>query len=199
LKITDIKQQIRRKDRYSIYGDGKYVLSLSERELLNLSLVLGQEFSEKQLKNLMQTATLDKAYDQSLNLIMRRPRSRWEMETYLKRKKYSTEQIANVLQILEEKNYINDADFARRWIESRRLLKNSSKRKLTMELRQKRVNDDIITDAIGNDETDEKDVLRELIVKKRTQSRYQDNQKLMAYLSRQGFRYDDIKSVLEEE
>ncbi len=198
MKITDIKQQVKRKDRYSIYGDGKYILSLSERELLNLSLVIGQEFSETQLKDLQQTATLDKAFDQALNLIMRRPRSRWEMETYLKNKKYSPEQIATVLQILEEKSYINDADFARRWIESRRLLKNSSKRKLMMELRQKRVSDGIITSALEGDDTNEKDVLRELIDKKRTQPRYQDKQKLMAYLSRQGFNYDDIKSVLEE-
>jgi len=41
--------------------------------------------------------------------------------------------------------------------------------------------------------------LRELIAKKRQQSRYQDKLKLMQYLSRQGFGYGDIKTVLEED
>jgi regulatory protein len=84
-------------------------------------------------------------------------------------------------------------------VESRRLLKATSKRKLAMELKQKRIAEDIITQVLAEDETDERHVLRDLIAKKRTQTRYQDEQKLLAYLMRQGFNYDDIKAALQND
>jgi len=198
MKITDIKTQVKRSDRYSIFVDGKYSFSISEKELLNLGLRIGQDYGQAEFSELKDKAILDKAYDRALGLIMRRPRSRWEIETYLRRKDYSIKQIAKVSQILEENNYLDDLNFAKRWIENRRLLKSISKRKLKLELRQKRVSDEIISQALVADKADDKDALRELVTKKRTQSRYQDDQKLIAYLARQGFGYDDIKLVLEE-
>jgi SOS response regulatory protein OraA/RecX len=65
-----------------------------------------------------------------------------------------------------------------------------------LELKQKHINEDIIREVLDEDETDERDQLRTLVAKKR--SRYPDDQKLMQYLARQGFGFDDIKSVLRE-
>jgi SOS response regulatory protein OraA/RecX len=53
--------------------------------------------------------------------------------------------------------------------------------------------------VLAEDETDERAVLRELIDRKRRQLRYQDNLKLMRYLVGQGFSYDDVKSVLQNQ
>jgi regulatory protein len=199
MKITDIKQQVKRADRYSLYIDGKYLFSLSESELLTLGLRIGLEFDEAELADLQQKAVIDKGYDRALNLIMRRPRSAWELQQYLKRKDYSEEHSEIILNMLSKRGYVDDIDFAKRWVESRRLLKSTSKRRLTQELRQKRVPDDIISQTLAADETDEQAVLRELISKKRTQTRYQDAQKLMQYLMRQGYNYDDIKVVMSED
>jgi regulatory protein len=199
MKITDIKQQVKRADRYSLYIDGKYLFSLSESELLTLGLRIGLEFDEAELADLQQKAMIDKGYDRALNLIMRRPRSAWELQQYLKRKDYSEEHSEIILNMLSKRGYVDDIDFAKRWVESRRLLKSTSKRRLTQELRQKRVPDDIISQTLAADETDEQAVLRELISKKRTQTRYQDAQKLMQYLMRQGYNYDDIKVVMSED
>lgn len=198
MKITDIKQQVKRADRYSIYGDKKYIFSLSESELLSIGLKIGQEFSDAELEDLKQTAVLDKAYDRALNLVARRPRSVWEMEQYLKRKEYDQEVIEQTLNKLSKKNYLDDKAFATAWVASRRLLKNTSKRRLTQELRAKRVSDEVVRAVLEADETDEQEVLRQLIERKRTQTRYQDEQKLMQYLVRQGYNYSDIKAVLSE-
>jgi regulatory protein len=199
VRITDIKQQVKRKDRYSIFIDGKFSFALSESELLAKGLRAGQELDDHELSSLKDDAQIDKAVYSCLNLIARRPRSRWEIENYLKTKKYSTDQIATLSQILEKKRYINDLNFALAWIANRRLLKSTSKRKLSLELKQKRISEEIIQQALEADETNEQDVLKELIAKKRTQSRYADEQKLIAYLARQGFRYDDIKTALNGE
>jgi regulatory protein len=197
MKITDIKQQAKRADRYSIYIDGKYACSFSESELLNLGLRVGQELNVGEFEELKTNAILDKAYDRSLNLISRRPRSEWELRDYLKRKDSEPEVVEATIARLSERGYIDDLEFARRWVDNRRLLKATSKRRLSMELRQKRVSDDVIDQVLSQDETDEREVLRELVERKRKQTKYQDNLKLMQYLSRQGYNYDDIKSAIE--
>jgi regulatory protein len=198
VKITAIKQQVKRADRYSIYVDSKYSFSLGESELLNTGLKIGQEFTEAELVELKNKAVLDKAYDRALNLIMRRARSEWEMRDYLKRKEYDPDQIEATISRLRERGYIDDADFARRWVENRRLLKATSKRRLMQELRQKRVADDIIEEVLNADETDEREVLRQLIDRKRKQTKYQDDLKLTQYLVRQGFDYGIIKEAVNE-
>ena len=81
----------------------------------------------------------------------------------------------------------------------RRLFKATSLRRLTQELRQKRISDDIISRVLADDDTDELAVLRSMVGKKRQLSRYHDDMKLMQYLVRQGFSYDDIKTVLRVE
>jgi SOS response regulatory protein OraA/RecX len=68
-----------------------------------------------------------------------------------------------------------------------------------MELRKKRIADEIIEEAVGRDEGDEHNALREIIERKRKQTKYQDDLKLMQYLARQGFNYDDIKSELNRQ
>jgi regulatory protein len=197
MKITAIKQQVKRADRYSIYIDSKYACSLSERELLNLGLQIKQELSEAEFRALKDNAVLDKAYDRSLDLISRRLRSRWEIEDYLKRKGYIPEVIEQTVEHLAERGYVNDETFARRWVENRRLLKATSKRRLSQELRQKRIADVIVDQVLAEDETDELEVLKNLIERKRKQTKYQDDLKLMQYLARQGFAYDLIKQALE--
>jgi len=189
-KITSIKQQVKRQDRYSIYVDGKYLFSFFENELITSGLRINQELSESELTALKYRAVQDKAYDRALNLISHRPRSEWELRGYLKRKDYDEDASTAVLERLRERGHVDDADFARRWVETRRLLRNTSRRRLSQELRQKRIADDIIDQVLEADETDESDVLRDLIERKRKQTKYQDDLKLMQYLSRQGFNYD---------
>lgn len=199
LKITDIKQQVRRQDRYSVYADGKYLFSFGESELLNARLYIGQEITEAELHELKDRAVLDKAYDRTLHLIGRRRRSEWEIRQYLKGKEYADDHIEKTINKLSESGYVDDLAFARAWVENRRLLKATSRRRLSQELRAKRVADGIIQSVLEADETSDADVLKQLVEKKRRQTRYQDDLKLMQYLSRQGYSYGDIKSALNED
>lgn len=196
MKISAIKQQVKRQDRYSIYGDGKYLFSFSESELLASGIRIGQELDEQALEELRTKAVLDKAYDRCLNLISHRVRSEWEIRDYLKRKDYDEKTQQLIVDRLTDRGYLNDADFAKRWVDNRRLLKATSKRRLSQELRQKRISDDIINAVLDADETDEIEVLRQLIERKRKQTKYQDDLKLMQFLARQGFDYEKIKTAL---
>jgi regulatory protein len=197
VKITHIKQQLKQADRYSIYVDGKYAFSLSEAALLEQQLVGGQELTKDEVARYKKLAIDDKLYNNTLRYAALRPHSHWEVETYLRRKAAEEPVAAQIINKLERLNLLNDTDFARAWVANRRLLKPISKRQLTQELKQKRVPAAVIDQVLGEDETDERAVLRELIAKK--QSQYPDKTKLMQYLARHGFSYDDIKYALQPE
>jgi regulatory protein len=196
MKITKISQQVKQKDRYSIYVDDKYAFSLSESALLDSGLASGQEIKSDQLEELKKTSGLDKAYFASLRYVAIRPRSQWEIQTYLKRKGLDPDAGEIIIRRLLNLGLLDDLAFARSWIANRRALKNVSKRRLRIELLQKRLPEAVISNALAEDEVDELDALRELAKKK--QARYPDRQKLIQYLARQGFNYDDIKTVLDE-
>jgi regulatory protein len=125
-----------------------------------------------------------------------RPRSEWEMQTYLQRKEADVEAAQEIIRRLRNLQLLSDLEFARAWVNNRRALKNTSKRRLQLELRQKHVPSDVIDQALAEDQTDERDALRALVEKKR--HRYPDRQKFMRYLAGQGFSYDDIKNALSD-
>ena len=199
MQVTDIKQKVKREGRYSIFVDGKFVFGLSENSLMTSGLRIGLELTKDELTAYKDAAKTDKAYNQALGQVARRPRSEWEMRDYLKRKDYDPELIQEIIAKLYTGKWLDDLDFARRWVETRRLLKSTSKRRLQQELKAKRVSDDIISQVLEEDETDELAVLKDLVGRKRKQSRYQDDEKLLAYLIRQGYNYGDAKSALVSE
>lgn len=198
MNITAIKQQERLKNRYSVYVDGKYAFSLSADGLLDAKLYVGQELTAAEVKTYQKLSADDKAYGLALAYVARRMRSQWELADYFRRKGYDDALSQQLSGKLTKLGLVGDEKFAEAWVRNRRLLKPVSKRRLTQELRQKRVSDEVAERVLAADDTDEQSVLRDLIARRRKQTRYQDDQKLMQYLARQGFSYDDIKSALQE-
>jgi len=198
MKITSIKQQVKRTDRYSIFVEGKYAFSLSDSALLDAKLAGGQEISKEQLSEYKQLSTDDKLYNLTLRYVAMRPRTKWEVETYLQRKNASPPLVELILNKLSNIDLLNDANFARAFVNDRNLLRPTSRRKIIAELRKKHVSGEVIEAVIGQEGVDEQAALLSIIERKRRQMRYQDDLKLMQYLARQGFNYDDIKSALHK-
>jgi len=198
MTITAIKKQVKNSDRYSVFVDAKYSFSLSSEALLSNGLVVGKELSASELKQQKEQASEDKIYNACLNLIARRMRSKGEIELYLKRKKVSPSLLDDILNKLSEKGMIDDKKFAKSFVNDRNLLKPTSRRKLILELRSKNISGEIINEVINDDDSSEKANLKRIIENKRRQSKYNDNEKLMQYLARQGFNYGDIKEALSD-
>lgn len=196
MKITAIQQQVKRPERYSIFVDGKYSFSFGESALLEQGLRIGQELSEQEVHELKKRSSDDKIYNAAIRYIAMRQRSEWEITSYLERKGAEPALQTQILNKLSDYGYVDDEKFAAAWVENRRLLRPISKRKLQQELKVKRVSNEVIEKVLQGDETDELAVLKALIIKK--QPRYPDRLKLMQYLARQGFQYDDIKTAISE-
>lgn len=197
MKITKITQQVKRTNRYSIYVDDKYAFSLSESALLESGLASGQELTGGQIESYKQLSADDKLYNRALNYVALRPRSVWEVEFYLQRKDSPAPLTKQITNKLKHFGLLDDKKFAEAFVRDRRLLRSSSVRKITNELRKKHIAADVIEQVMAEDETDEGDLLRALVAKKRQQTKYKnDDLKLMQYLARQGFNYTDIREAL---
>jgi len=199
MKITKISQQVKHQSRYSIFVDGEYSFSLSDTALLESGLTNGQELTGEQVKGYKQLSTDDKLYNRTLQYLALRPRSVWEVEFYLKRKEAPAPLIEQITAKLLKLGLLDDYKFAESFTRDRRLLRSASTRKIQLELQKKHIASDIIGQVLAEDETDTSTMLRDLIIRKRQQTKYrEDETKLMQYLARQGFGYGDIKQALAE-
>ena len=215
MKITAIATQIQNPDRVNVSVDGKYRFSLDIAQVIELGVKVGKEYDEVELAELEAESQFGKLYARTLEYCLMRPHSSREVRDYLYRKTRATkykskktgelkehagvsESIAGrVFDRLVDKGYIDDEKFARYWAENRNQTKGASRRKLQAELRAKGVNLSIIETALADTERSDESELAKIVAKKR--AKYPDEQKLMQYLARQGFSYDDIKAALQGE
>jgi len=209
MKITSITTQKRDSGRVNVSVDGKYRFSLDAYQVIELGVKIGREYDESDLTVLEQESQFGKIYSRALEYSLMRPHSSKEIQNYLYKKTrpmrskggelrlgVPTEIIDRVFQRLLEKKYVNDNKFAKFWVENHSVGKGISRRKLTAELRLKGINDSIISQVFSETNRNDLEEIFKVIAKKR--SRYSDDKKLIEYLVRSGFAYDDIKQALKE-
>ena len=212
MKITNIQAQIKTPDRLNIFIDDKFRFSLDISQVVDFRLKIGNEIDDDFLAELEEASVFGKLYIRALEYCINRPRSIREVRDYLYKKtqqtKYKTkkgeikvregvsQKVADqVLVKLTAKNYVNDENFARWWIENRNQLKGISRRKLQSELVAKGVESDLVNRLLRESDREDSSEIDKVIAKKST--RYSDEQKFIQYLMRQGFRYDDVRDALD--
>ena len=213
--ITDIKQAVKNPNRANIFVNGKYRFSLDIFQLTQLNVKIGAKFPEDEILNLEQQSEFGKLYALGLNYCLMRPHSEKEIRDYLWKKTlnrklrnkktgefYEKKGVSKVsaeqaLQRLTEKGYVDDFKFAKFWIENRNQRKGSSIKKLKSELFSKGVSDEIIEQILASSKRNDSEEIRKIIAKKA--KKYADEKKLVAYLARQGFSYDEIKRALSKD
>ena len=214
MKITALSAQQRDPNRVNVSVEGKYRFSLDVTQIVSLGVKVGREYTEQELAELEQESQFGKLYARALEYCLMRPHSAREVRDYLWRKTRATryrskktgemkerpgvpQELADrVFERLVEKSYVDDEAFTRFWVENRSQSKGISQRKLEAELRAKGVEEYVIKRFVQESPRNDADELQKIIAKKR--KRYPDEQKLMQYLARQGFSYDDIMAALHD-
>ena len=197
MKVTKLVK-IGKQDKFAVFIDDHYLLDLDSEALLNSKLRIGQAISESELQDLKLSSSYYKLYHLSIKYLSRRLKSEAELRDYLKRKQASLIQIDQIVVRLKELDLINDQKYAISYIHDRMLLTPISVRKIKLELKKRKIAEDIITTSLLNDQISDIENLKKLIIIKRKNTRYQDNLKLMQYLVRSGFNYQDVKEVLNK-
>lgn len=200
--ITNIKPSPKNENRVSIFIDDEFAFSLDISQVVDFKLKVGKALEDSEIKKLKKASNFGKLYQRTLEWILFRPHSVRETRDYLKKKQFdkkeygiTDEDIEKVIVKLEEKNYLNDKNFAEYYIENRFQKKGISEKRLKLELSKKGINPEIIELAFGAVPRDETAEIKKVIAKKR---RKYDDEKLIQYLVRQGFDYQLSKTLVAE-
>ncbi len=131
-------------------------MSLSVLVVERLGLQPGQELTPALLEQLQREAALQEALDRALNYLSFRPRSRQEVERYLRRKETAPDIIEGVLERLTQLKLVDDSTFAAFWVESRERFSPRGSRALQSELRARGVAPEIAAEAASATDDDER-------------------------------------------
>ena len=198
MRITKVAPATRTAGRYNIFVDGHYSFSLDEFRLVQYSLHSGQEIDETKLAELQAESDFGKNYIRAVDLISRRLRSEREIRDYARRKQWSRDNTERVIARLYDRGYLNDLVFAQAFVRSRQSAQKYSRRRIERDLVNKGISHRIIQQVLDEEAgmADDNDALTNLVTKK--YHRYDDINKLKAYLARAGFKYDDINRAIEQ-
>jgi regulatory protein len=195
-RITGLSPQQKNKERVNVYLDDHFAFGLAT--IVAARLKVGQVLTEGDVARLRARDEGEEAYDKSIRYLGYRPRSRAEIDRYLKDKKVSEEMRATVLDRLARGELVNDGEFARFWVENREQFAPRGKRALRAELRQKGLSDEEVQTALAN--VDEERSAYEAAQKRAARMTSLDREifirRLSGFLERRGFGYDVVRTVV---
>lgn len=185
----------------SVFIDGDFAMGLAREVADTANLHIGQEITTADLANLLASEQLARATSAALNYLAWRPRSEGEIRQRLRRSDTSGDVIDQVIEKLRDWRYIDDEDFARRWIENRAAHRPRGARVLTQELRAKGIDPELASTTV--DEADIDEAADALALARKRAGQLSDlepearERRLTGFLARRGYGFDIIRSVLE--
>ena len=152
----------------------------------------------------------EQARDLCLRLLTVRARTRAELEGQLTKRGYPDDVSNRVLDRLTQVGLIDDVDFAEQWVQSRRANAGKGKRALAAELRNKGVDNDVITTVLADiDAGAERQRAEQLVRDKLRREKFVDGddakiaRRLVGMLARRGYSqtmaFDVVKAELASE
>ncbi len=196
--ITALVVQKRNRDRVNVFLDGEFAFGLAMIEAVRLRK--GQQLSDEEIARLKARDEVESAVERALAYLDYRPRSRDEVRRYLRERELPEAVIEAVIERLEGAGLLDDAAFARFWVENRDQFKPLSERALRYELRRKGVADEIIEAAL--DDLDEAGAAyragQERARRLAGTDRDTFRKRLGSFLSRRGFSYDVARDVTNQ-
>jgi regulatory protein len=147
-RITSLRFQKRTPDRVNVYLDGRFAFGLPALEAARLRV--GQILTDPDVERLRSLDVEQKAYDRALRFLAYRPRSEAEVRDRLERSGADQAVIEAVIERLKERGYLDDAEFARFWVEGRQRFSPRSAYALRQELRRKGLDDVAVATAVSN-------------------------------------------------
>lgn len=194
-KIEDYK-----KNRKLVYlEEGTPAFCLYKKEIEQFALEEGKEIEAGVYDELISLLS-KRARERCLYLLDDMSRTEYQLRSRLKDGFYPEEAVENAISYCKEKHYIDDRDYAERYvsIKSDTLSVCMIKRKLL----EKGISREIISEVLEDSDITEADTVRRLIQRKYGDiSGYDDEQKqkLIRRLLSRGFGYDSIKKAVERD
>lgn len=195
-KITAIEAQKKNPNRVNVHLDGEFAFGLAR--ITAAWLKVGDILTDERIAALQAEDMREQALQQALLFLSYRARSEKEIRQNLKKHEYSEDAVEYALTRLRENRLANDNEFAQAWVENRSTFRPRSRRALTLELRQKGIDEETVKEAVAN--LDEEALAYETAQKRAPRLTSLEwgefRKKLSEHLARRGFPYSVVTSVV---
>ena len=165
-------------------------------------LRVGTEFTDGLQHELENADRIELAYTGLLNFIAFRERCEHEVHEWLYKKEFLDLE-DQLVQRLKSRNYLSNERFTRLFIKDRVKLRGWGPTRLRHELRQKRIDQNMIENALAeiSDEVDFVSIAHDLVQKKLRhipRPTYRDKKRFFSLLQRRGFNASQINQALSD-
>jgi len=199
VRVSRIEIHPRHADRVFLHTADGRVLDLARLAVEEAGLRPGVVIDESQLARLRDRDSFERTLGRALHFLEARPRSEQEVRARLAREQVSPELVDRVIDRLRALGLIDDAAFARFWIENRTRFSPRGARALKAELRRKGLSEEIIADVdeVVDEEENIHEVARRLARRLAKLDRQAFRQRLWGQLARRGFDFDLIGPAVD--
>lgn len=188
------------KKKFHVSFDNGEEIKISEDTLVNFGLYKGQEVEEEFVENLKFEDEKSEALLLSYKFLQRN-KTKQQLIDYLYKNKIQRDIIDLVLPILEEKNYLNDEDYARRYLSDALNIKKYGKIKTRYMLMSKGIDKKII-EKVMEDYDYELEYMNALELIEKRISKDETDPKIINsaknYLQGRGFEFEIINFTLDD-
>lgn len=201
-EITEIKVNVKRPDRRSIFIDGEFAFSISEGIFYDHGIKVGDMLTDDQIETLFSLDEREKIKGAALNLLSYRARSVRELRDRLCQKGWKEEKVESIILELKEKGFLDDREFANMLARDRTKLKFLGPRALKHELIKAGINHDLIEEVIEEtyQKTTPESLMKALLKKKGIDFSKpidgKEKTRLVNLFKRKGYSWDQIEPVI---
>ncbi len=206
--ITAIERQKTHPKRANIYCDGEFTLGVHEDVLASLGLRKGDVLDEKDFKALQEAEELNLAKEKAFRFLGYRRRSERELRAKLIELEFLPAVVGSVTEHLRKLGFVNDRAFAEAFLHDALMKKPSGARLLRQQLRLRGVSKDIVDEILREKLGAEIELslareaaskhMRPYGASRKKYERRKQEKRLADFLSRRGFAWDTVASILKE-
>lgn len=188
------------KTKYKVYVEGEFAFVLYKSELSRYHIKENGEITKEVITEIKETILVKRAKLRAMHLLNDMARTESQLRQKLLQNGYPEDVVDVAVNYVKSFGYINDEAYIRNFIESRK--ERKSRREIAALLGQKGLKGELADRLMEEvyEEHSDRDAICEILRKKRWNFEATDEkekQKIYGYLIRKGFRYEDIRQVIQ--
>jgi len=193
--ITGLEIQKKNKDRINLFIGGEFFCGMTLDDCVRYKLAVGQDMTEADLGNLRANSHETDLFNKALVYLLKSPKTQRQIRDYLLKKQADGEEVVAVIGRLEKLGYINDGEYAARFVEAKS--HKSGAKVIRQKLIQKGVAREAVDEAVLEigDQSELAIALTEKYMRNKAWGQ-KEKAGLGRYLMSKGFDWDTISATI---
>ena len=191
-KVTEIKQNVKNKNKVSIFADGEFLCSVTAQSVVKMRIKVGDEIDSQKLSDTLFESDCQTAFTKAVDSVCKSMKTQSQVQKYLFDKGFSSAVVQNTIQKMKEYRYVDDGEYVKSFV--RTYQQTKGKKRIVFELKQKGVEQEFINlvDDLIDDQKEYALALAQKFAKGK-QMDAKNVQKLYRHLATKGFDFETCR------